>query len=337
MPVVEAPPAALEQYQARQALIVALLVAFRREWAAMGADFETAWAAISPRLLLLMTAAQLRAMAEAEAYVWLAAQQQDIMVEPLGRVNTRAYLARASDERSMRTLLYGAVVRSKETLARGGSLDQALASGGRFLDLVVQTQVADAGRAAESIAITATPALTGYTRMLNPPACARCIILAGKWFRWNDGFERHPRCDCLHVPSAAAESVVAPSAIDPHAYFESLSHEEQDRIFGPVQAQAIRDGANIFQVVNARRGMATADAATTREGANVNQGAFGKAMAEATGQTDRNQRLRNGLDPTPGLHELADVARLSLGRIYEIAGDDRVLAVTLLRRYGYLT
>lgn len=40
---------------------------------------------------------------------------------------------------------------------------------------------------------------------------------------------------------------------DPKEIFESLSKEEQDRAFGKAGAQAIRDGADMNAVVNARR------------------------------------------------------------------------------------
>lgn len=40
----------------------------------------------------------------------------------------------------------------------------------------------------------------------------------------------------------------------PGDYFESLDRAEQDKIFTKAGAQAIRDRADINQVVNARRG-----------------------------------------------------------------------------------
>ena len=51
-----------------------------------------------------------------------------------------------------------------------------------------------------------------------------------------------------------------------------MDEAEQDRVFGKAGAQAIRDGADIARVVNARRGMYTAGGlrltreATTRRG-----------------------------------------------------------------------
>jgi hypothetical protein len=42
-------------------------------------------------------------------------------------------------------------------------------------------------------------------------------------------------------------------ATDPYAAFHALSEEEQDARFGKADAQAIRDGADIYQVVNTRQ------------------------------------------------------------------------------------
>src|SRR5690625_5568244 len=104
--------------------------------------------------------------------------------------------------------------------------------------------------------------------MVNPGACDRCAILAGRFYRWNDGFLRHPDCMCEHVATTASseqEAFDRGLIEDPYEYFESLSEEEQDRRFGKAGAQAIRDGADMSQVVNARRGM-TANGHFTVEG-----------------------------------------------------------------------
>lgn len=45
---------------------------------------------------------------------------------------------------------------------------------------------------------------------------------------------------------------------DPRAYFDSLSREEQDDLFGAEDAEAIRLGGDMAKVVNAHRGMFTA-------------------------------------------------------------------------------
>lgn len=119
------------------------------------------------------------------------------------------------------------------------------------LSMLVASAVQDAGRNGASLQMAVTPSVTGYVRMLNPPSCARCVILAGKFYRWNQGFERHPLCDCRHIPST--EALAGDLTTDPEAYFESLSRQEQDETFTIAGAEAIRDGADMGRVVNARR------------------------------------------------------------------------------------
>lgn len=120
------------------------------------------------------------------------------------------------------------------------------------LGLAVATQIQDAGRNAEAVSI-ASRAEVGWVRMLNLPSCSRCIMLAGAWYKWNQGFLRHPRCDCRHVP--ATEAGARGLTTNPYDAFDSLTREQQDKIFTQAGAEAIRMGSDIGQVVNARRGM----------------------------------------------------------------------------------
>jgi hypothetical protein len=117
--------------------------------------------------------------------------------------------------------------------------------------------LADTRRQVYQADIISRPTLTGYARMLNAPSCSRCVVLAGKWFRWNQGFQRHPRCDCIHIP--ASESVAGDMRVDPRAYFDSLSKDAQEKTFTASGARAIRDGADPAHVVNIRqRGLTVA-------------------------------------------------------------------------------
>ena len=59
------PPSASEHYRSRLALQVATLNAVRRLWGRMGSDFDSSWAQIGPQILLVVSAAQLQAAAEA--------------------------------------------------------------------------------------------------------------------------------------------------------------------------------------------------------------------------------------------------------------------------------
>lgn len=145
-------------------------------------------------------------------------------------------------------VLHTSVIRAKQAVGAGASVYGALAEAQKFLDVAVPSLIADANRGAVQASITSTN-VTGYVRMLNPPSCRRCIPLAGKWFRWNKGFQRHPGCDCRHIP--VAENRAGDFTTDPYEMFNGMSEAEQDRIFGKRNAQAIRDGGDIWQVTNA--------------------------------------------------------------------------------------
>jgi hypothetical protein len=175
------------------------------------------------------------------------------------------------------------------------------------LAMLVASAVQDAGRNGASLQMAVTPSVTGYVRMLNPPSCSRCVVLAGKFYRWNEGFERHPMCDCRHIPST--ENLAGDLTTDPQAYFESLTPAEQDDTFGVAGAQAIRDGADMGRVVNARRN------GGVRKAQILGREAFTTSVG--TG------RARRG-------------ARLMPESIYAIAGDDRAEAIRLLRLHGFI-
>lgn len=153
-----------------------------------------------------------------------------------------------------------------------------------WLEFVAVTQIADTSRAAASLSIATRPAVGGWVRMINPGACSRCAVQAGKFFRWNQGFDRHPGCLCTHVP--AREADYSDPRLSGDKYFHTLDPAEQDRLFTKAGARAIRDGADLGQVVNARRGMESVrignrKALITREGA-TSRGLAGRSMRGRT-------------------------------------------------------
>lgn len=306
------PDAVVAHYRAQQRLTVATLALVRREWARMGDDFDVSWRAVGPRLMTLVAAAQLGAAKNGAAYVPRALAETGQSADAEGDVVPGALSGVASDGRPLESLLYGSVVKAKT--AQAGSTQERLDAGRRWLDMATWTQVADAGRGGASVAMAARPAVTGYVRMLNPPSCSRCAVLAGRWYRWNAGFARHPKCDCRHIP--ATENIAGDFTTSPERYFDSLSKSEQDRIFTNAGAEAIRDGADIGRVVNARRGMSTA-----QSGRLARRSIDGRDVYTTTEATTRRGTGRK--------------VRLMPESIYEIA-EDRADAIRLLKVHGYL-
>lgn len=256
---------ALLHYREREKLARALMAEGARLWAPIGRDAGLdAWLQTIPRLVLILMAAQAAAAQKADAYVADALAEQGEAVAPDGFVVATALAGIASDGRPLDTLLYSPVVATRSAFAAGATRAAAFAVGQATLRMILHTQVSDAGRAADQIAI-ATRADTGYVRMLNPPSCSRCAILAGRFYRHSRGFDRHPHCDCIHVPTRNERTAESEGLLSsPREYFRSLPRREQDRIFTKDGAEAIRLGADLSQVVNARRGAAGLSLASRR-------------------------------------------------------------------------
>lgn len=252
-------PPAIEHHYAlvRQQEARALAVA-TRHWHRLGPNWITdAWYERIPAVTAAITTAQRTAATSALVSGALALAEQDTWAPPDGLVDPNAFTGTTADGRNLNTLLRAPAITTRTLIADGMEPAQALAAGSRQLSMMVLTEVADAGRGAAGVQIAARPRV-GYVRMLNPPSCSRCVILAGRFYRWNQGFLRHPRCDCTHVPTMVtdqAEAFARGLIDDPYEAFNRMSEAEQNRVFTNAGARAIRDGADMYQVVNARRGM----------------------------------------------------------------------------------
>jgi hypothetical protein len=239
-----------------------------RLWRLVDAQRITgSWGALLPQALTELGTSQATAAAAAGTYVDDALEAQGAAPAVAGRVAVEAFAGIASDGRPLATLLLQPSITALRQIEQGASPARALAMGRFSLDMITRTQVADAGRVAVGTAIAARPEVRGYVRMIVGKTCSRCLILAGRRYAWNAGFKRHPRCDCRHVP--VAEDVPGDVRTDPDAYVASLDRAEQDDLLGKDGAEAVRNGADLAAVVNARRGMYTADGRQyTREAAN---------------------------------------------------------------------
>ena len=265
-------------------------------------NIAASWRSLIPRALVVLTGAQLTGAQDSQDYVTAVLAAQGIESDAAGVVVPQAFAGIASDGRDLAGLLYEPVITTLQTIKTGAPVRDALTLGKVHLDMIARTQVADAGRVADGVAVAARPRV-GYVRMLELPSCARCVVLAGKFYRWSQGFQRHPRCDCRHIP--CAEDAAGDLRTDPRAYFDSLSEEQQNSVFTTAGARAIRDGADMSQVVNSRQGMYTA--------------AGRKLTRYSTGKRG-----------------VVRGARLLPEEIYREANGNRSEAIRLLRRFGYL-
>lgn len=302
----------------------------QRLWRSMSpSDLDASWVALSDGLVATVASGQQQAAAPAQSYVGAVVHADGGSPAPEGSVRTAAFVGVAADGRPLKSLLYQPVIETRWRLLSGQSGQDALDGALAMLLQEIETEVADAGRAADGVSIASDRTVTGYVRVLSPPSCARCTILAGRVYASAVAFQRHPHCDCVHLPTTRYRSS---PLMDPAAYFHSLSAAEQNRIFTVAGAQAIRDGADIMSVVNARRGMYTASAygrglQATREGT-TRRGLFY--------QQERRRAIERGLIPRTGYGFRMTTPRLLPEEIYRLA-ESRDEVIAMLRRYGYLT
>lgn len=269
------PDSAVKHYKAMQRFQALVVLKAADLWSEVSlSSLDGSWAAQVPLLVPALTDVQGRAAAAGASYGAMTLADQGLYEAPERFVDPSGFAGRASDGRSLEGLLWGPVPHVKTLIAGGVDPRQALKQGGKLLATLVRTQVADAGRGAAGVDAVSRRNV-GYVRMLNPPTCPRCSVLAGKFYRWNAGFNRHPRCDCVHVQTTSRAAAETEGLIhDPYEYFKSLSPAEQDKNYTKAGAQAIRDGGDIFQVVNSRRGMKPGGLTTT-EGTSK-RGNFGR-------------------------------------------------------------
>jgi hypothetical protein len=334
---------AADHHTDRARLAAAATSAAREAWRGTDpAQVRDDWPTQAARLATIVAGAQLAVARQADSYVREVLDEQDVSATARGRIVPEALAGIASDGRDLVGLLIQPAVAVTALLDSEQSLQDAFATGLAALEMMVRTQVADAGRAADSVATVVRPAAAGYTRITDGSPCSQCAILAGRWYRWNAGFERHPSCGCQHVPTGSAPRGLTSN---PMTYFRSLSAEEQDKTFGQAAAQAIRDGADISQVVNAERGMRTATLfgrdlditleGTTRRGiAGQRLIAEGARLAGESAETVR-RRTRDGDVERTVTRQRVQIPRLMPEEIYRNA-DDRDDAIRLLKRFGYI-
>lgn len=254
------PTAAASHYRTQQRIAALVALAVTRMWRKMTDDFDTSWSRIAPDMVGIVADGQFAAARTADVYLAGVLYETGQVDLPAGAIAPAAFAGISGDGRPLDSLLYGGVAAAKHAVDEGLPAAEALAQGGRWLSMATLTAIADAGREAVQAGIGSRPAVSGWVRMLNPPSCSRCVILAGKWFRWNQGFQRHPRCDCRHIPSS--EQIAGDFTTDPYEAFKSMTTAQQDKAFGRIEARAIRDGGDIYRVVNiGQRGLGTARSA----------------------------------------------------------------------------
>ncbi|MCT1459876.1 hypothetical protein M3G03_10070 [Aestuariimicrobium sp. p3-SID1156] len=211
------------------------------EWQLVGGrgDWLAQWQKRIPRVAAIVGAAQVTAASEAAGNVPEALEDTGFPERQLAVVEPKRF-AGWTEHAPLLVVLSSPVIKARMA---SGSEDEMLAAGGRWLERMVSTLVADAGRAASGVQIAATED-TGWVRYEPAPYCQRCAPLVGKWFRHSQGFQRHPQCPAVHRPASRRE---------PPRGYASRPDPDQVKDLTEAQKKALADGADLFKVVNSHR------------------------------------------------------------------------------------
>lgn len=294
-------PVARKHQQSNEDLADTTARAVLAEWAKVRPEAVARdWAALLPKVTGYVQAGQLHAAEGTNTFM------RELLGSSVPEVVPEQFASQTPDGRDAMSLLARAAPNAISAQRRGFSAKAAMARAAGFLDMVVRTVVADTGRQSDQVSMVANKGVTGYVRVVELPACSRCIILAGREYGVSSGFLRHPRCDCTMEPVTRRNT---PTPLSAKQLFDSMSPAERNKVFGEAGAKAIADGARISSVVNARKAMDNVEM-------------FGRTVQVTHVGTGSRK------NPRP--------PRLMPEEIYRLAGDDRNQAIRLLYRNGFL-
>lgn len=318
-------PRSAELYAAAQrAESGAAISAVLRLWRRMTGDFDASWAEVGPLILATMDLAQERITTGALDYIPTVIEDTgQRLYAPAYDVAPSALVGTAGSGVPTEVLAYSAVVHAKTAVGTGATEAQALATAATYLSTATGTLLSDTGRTAEKMAGNARR-VTWYVRMLTPPSCGRCVILAGKETTARTAFLRHERCDCKNVPQV--ESIDTDLAVNATEYLESLDDVGLAKALGSkANAQAYKDGADLNQLINAYR----------RKGAVSTAQQYGRTVKYTTEGTTRRGLAYRAMSQMRGDRSGARPLRLMPESLYQIAKDPAD-ARRLLRLYGWI-
>lgn len=325
------------------------------------ADLDGSWDALAPRITQQVAQAQVAAARQATPYMD-AVDRSYGRATPAGQLAVESFSDVTLDGRELAPALYGSVTKTKELIGRGMAPPNAFIAGANALATLASAALQDMGRQAD-ITLGRSRTYTRYVRVVGAGACSRCGILAGQWSA-EKAFLRHLGCQCTAMPvqvireSGDRVKYKTPEGFfeDPSAFFDSLSKEEQDKKFTIAGAEAIRNGADIGKVVNARRGaygigysghynvpvpVGTRNSLQKLTIGRKPDGSPLQVYATVEGTTARGEfgrtELRAGSEASKeGRYRRTATVRLMPEQLIKMAGDDTARFVELLKRYGYM-
>lgn len=322
-------PSAVAHMEARLRLAAATSRAARAAWAQVDRDnIQLSWLGLMGKVLAVVAGGQLAAAQTTEP--WLQALLGTDPDRPdSDRFRPASLVGVDGAGRLLADVLMAPMWTALRLVTQGKPVVQSMAHGSALLDVIVRTAVADTGRAADSVGMITRPAVTSYVRVVEGGACSRCLVLAGREYSVSSAFARHPRCHCSMEPVTKEHR---PEQVDAADVFKTMSAAQKKKTFGAAAVKAIDAGADIAQVVNARRGMASA----TVFGRTVRATPEGTVRGEFRRREFRRLQDEGTIPRSRSIRGFrAPGARLMPEEIFRQA-DDREHAVRLLRQHAYI-
>jgi hypothetical protein len=233
------------RFQASNARIYTLAVAKLWQDAVDPANVSASWNAVTAEAVRLSIQGGVSAGSEAGRYVGMSVGDSALV-----KVDPRPLISGVDVLQQMRQIS-GYTIRQ---MNQGVPAQRAMANGQRVAGNVAGNTARDAGRHSEGAAQVADTRVRGWVRRLQAPSCGRCTVLADVVYEWNDGFLRHPQCDCVHRPLNSDEyKGVNLLAGGPDQTFKNLSTADQDKYFGKAEAAEIRGGKSVQKSINRKQ------------------------------------------------------------------------------------
>lgn len=311
-------PRSVERYGAAQRReMAAALASVKRSWSRLTPTaFDLDWVMIQPLVVRALTVAQGNLLADVPDYVTTALRDtgQTVPAQTF-TPNLSRFVGVTGAGVALDDAFRGIIPRTKKLVAEGIPAQSAMLRTGNLLMRMAGTILSDTARGGEQLAMKSR-SVGYYVRMLAPPSCGRCVILAGSRYGSSTAFQRHPGCDCRHVPVSdkdAADGLVESLP----EYLDGADDKKLARVFGSkANAQAYRDGADANQLINAYR-----------EGSLYTAQVGGRSLLATTeGVTRRG---------VAGSRLPAKAPRLMPASIYRVA-DNKADADRLLKLYGWV-
>lgn len=315
------PPGVREEAEARAGVLRTALQELRHEVMPRyrPQDIDTWLATRAQDVIRVVTRAQIDNAALIDQTFDMALLAQGYQDTPIGLIVPEEFAGVMPDGDPLDMIPRAVANRVRERMETGSTQARAWQAGGELLATIVQTALSDSSRMAKAVAGLARPR-TLSVRMLRPPSCPRCAVLAGKRGHWAEPFQRHPGCDCTQVPVVSGADVKFEGpAFGPRAFFDSLDAASQQRIFTKAGSEAIREGADVAAVINAASGMSAVGESFTRAGA-----------------THRGRAMRYYLGREGNLRGQPMFNRLSVPQIIRQTEGDQQRRIAQLYRHGYL-